>query len=34
MNVVSHGASRSVNGVGAEVRRVPFERRPHFRVGA
>src|SRR5215471_6692673 len=33
-NVVGDGTSRSVNGVSAEVRYVPFERRAHFRVGA
>ena len=32
--MVGHGASRSVNRVRAKVRRVPFERGAHFRVGA
>ena len=33
-NVVSHRARRWANRVRAKVRRVPFERRAHFRVGA
>jgi len=33
-NVVGHGASRCINRVRAKVRRVPFERGAHFRVGA
>jgi hypothetical protein len=33
MNVVGHGASRWVNCVRTEVRRVPFERRAYFRIG-
>jgi hypothetical protein len=33
-NVVGHCASQWVNRVGAEVRRVPFKRRAHFRVGS
>jgi hypothetical protein len=33
-NVVGHGASGRVNCVRAKVRRVPFERRTHFHVGA
>jgi len=32
--MMGHRASRWVNGVRAEVRRVPFERRAHFGVGA
>ena len=34
VNVVGHGASRLINRVRAEVRRVPLERSVHFRVGA
>jgi len=33
-NVVGHGASRWINRVRAKVRRVPLERRAHFRVRA
>ena len=33
-NVVGHGASRCINRVRTKVRRVPFERGAHFRVGA
>ena len=34
MNMVGHRASRWVNCVRAEVRRVPIERRPYFHIGA
>lgn len=33
-NVMGHGVSRWINRVRAKVRRVPFKRRAHFRVGA
>lgn len=34
MNVVGQGAGRRVNRVCTKVRRVSFERRAYFRVGA
>ncbi len=32
--VMGHGASGRVQGIGAEVRQVTFERCPYFRIGA